>query len=149
MLFVLSPQDVRIPFLSRATRRPIPLTSACVMRSGKLDYAAFCELVMGSSSEDITSFAASPTRRMDQPAVLPGDARSFEVSVRRRVIDNWKDLKNLFTHLENLPVRSPQPTLASSWLVPDPEFVGPFLFPSRDHSGIASEGEPCACHAAV
>ena len=107
MLFVLSPQDVRIPFLSRATRRPIPLTSACVMRSGKLDYAAFCELVMGSSSEDITSFAASPTRRMDQPAVLPGDARSFEVSVRRRVIDNWKDLKNLFTHLENLPVRNP------------------------------------------
>ena len=107
MLFVLSPQDVRIPFLSRATRRPIPLTSACVMRSGKLDYTAFCELVMGSSSEDITSFAASPTRRMDQPAVLPGDARSFEVSVRRRVIDNWKDLKNLFTHLENLPVRNP------------------------------------------
>ena len=98
------------------------------MRSGKLDYAAFCELVMGSSSEDITSFAASPTRRMDQPAVLPGDARSFEVSVRRRVIDNWKDLKNLFTHLENLPVRSPQPTLASSWLVPDPEFVGSLPF---------------------
>ena len=71
--------------------------------SGKITYNAFCQLVMGSSNDDNTSIGASPTRRMDQPELKAGDARSFAVTVRRRVIENWKDLKNLFTHIENMP----------------------------------------------
>lgn len=71
--------------------------------SGKISYNAFCQLVMGSDNNDSTSMGASPTRRMNQPDLKAGDARSFAVTVRRRVIENWKDLKNLFTHIESMP----------------------------------------------
>lgn len=71
--------------------------------TGAMSYSQFCLAVMGSSTDDITSFGASPTRRMDQPEVKSGDARSFAVSVRRRVLENWKDLKNLFIHVEKQP----------------------------------------------
>lgn len=73
--------------------------------SGSISYGQFCLVVMGSSNDDNTSFGASPTRRMDQPEVKSDDARSFAVTVRRRVLQNWKDLKNLFIHVENQPGR--------------------------------------------
>lgn len=71
--------------------------------SGAISYSHFCLAVMGSSPDDITSFGASPTRRMDQPEVKSDDMRSFAISVRRRVLENWKDLKNLFIHVEKQP----------------------------------------------
>ena len=71
--------------------------------TGAISYSHFCLAVMGSSVDDITSFGASPTSRMDHPEVKSDDARSFAVSVRRRVLENWKDLKNLFVHVEKQP----------------------------------------------
>eukprot|EP01047_Picozoa_sp_COSAG01_P043661 COSAG01_NODE_3893_length_5577_cov_3.387550_4_plen_1018_part_00 len=63
---------------------------------GLISYRSFCELVMGSNNKDSTSFAASPARSMERAGMSASDVRQFEASVRRAVLDNWKDLKNLF-----------------------------------------------------
>ena len=61
--------------------------------SGFITYQSFCELVMGNKADDSTSIAS---KTLERPA---HSERDFEASIRREIMENWKDLRNKFSHL--------------------------------------------------
>eukprot|EP01052_Picozoa_sp_SAG31_P005386 SAG31_NODE_236_length_19594_cov_7.018620_12_plen_421_part_00 len=71
-------------------------------QSGEVTYNKFVELVMGSKARDATSFSNKVAMGTDKVTVTGNDARNFERVVRQKVLECWRELKHLFTHLDDL-----------------------------------------------